>query len=135
MIVSSIDRHKTIVKAFYEGGRLGKISSFADLLDESFLVSAPGYLPWGGVSNKRQYLDIVLPQVGKALDFSRLEYVTETAEGDRVIVLIDVGISGTESTVKISEHWCLRSEKAISLWVAYYEPNILLAELGKASLR
>ncbi len=129
MTVSAIDHNKAIVKAFYEGGRLGNITSFAEALDASFLLSAPTYLPWGGVSDKRQYLDVVLPQVGRALDFARLEYVTETAEADRVIVLIDVGIHETDSTVKISEHWRLRDAKAISLWVAYYEPELLLAQL------
>jgi hypothetical protein len=133
MTISATNQNKAIVKAFYEGGRRGEITSFAGLLDASFQVSAPGYLPWGGVSNKSRYLEIVLPQVGKALDFSRLEYLTETAEADRVIVLIDVGIHGTEATVRISEHWRLRDAKAISLWVAYYEPALLLAQISRGA--
>ncbi len=71
-------------------------------------------------------LNVVLPQVAKVLDFERFSYDSLTAEGDHVVALINVGVMGTSSTIKISEHWQMEGGKARSIWVAYFEPAALL---------
>jgi hypothetical protein len=35
--------------------------------------------------------------------------------------------------IKISEHWDLKDEKALSLWVAYYEPKALMDRLESSA--
>jgi ketosteroid isomerase-like protein len=124
-----ISKNKQIVRAFYEGGVRGEIAGFADYLHANFVVEAPAYLPWGGSNGKTAYLQIVLPQVGRALDFQRFGYDSITAEDDRVIALIKVGVSGTDAMINISEHWTMANEKAVHLWVAYFEPMRLMEQL------
>lgn len=126
-----IERNKAIVGAFYEGGVRGDLSGFGAHLDPEFIVEAPHYLPWGGAHGPYAYLTIVLPQVGAALDFTRFRYESTTAEADRVVALIQVGVVGTDATIRISEHWTIRGDKAVALWVAYYEPGVLLQQLGR----
>ncbi len=125
-----IERNKAIVSAFYDGGVRGDITGYGVYLHPEFVVEAPHYLPWGGAHGPDAYLNIVLPQVGAALDFTRFRYESITAEEDRVVALIQVGVTGTDATIKISEHWRIKGERAVSLWVAYYEPGILLQQLG-----
>lgn len=125
-----IERNKVIVGAFYDGGVRGDITGYGAHLHPEFIVEAPDYLPWGGAHGPDAYLNIVLPQVGAALDFTRFRYESITAEEDRVVALIQVGVIGTDATIKISEHWRIKGEKAVSLWVAYYERGILLQQLG-----
>ena len=129
-----ITQNKAIVGAFYKGGARGDLTGFGARLHPGFVVEAPGYLPWGGAHGPEAYLRVVLPQVGAALDFTRLQFESITAEEDRVVALIRVGVAGTDATIKISEHWTIRDEQAVALWVAYYEPGPLLQQIGAQPL-
>lgn len=119
--------NKRVVDAFYQGGVRGDISGFGDNLHDDFVCSAPDYLPWGGYTHGAEgYLHDVLPQVAKVLDFGRFSYDSLIAEGDHVVALINVGVTGTPSMIKISEHWQMEDGRARSIWVAYFEPAALL---------
>ncbi len=123
---NSLEQNKKLVRAFYEGGTadLGGIAGF---FLPDFSVTAPDYLPWGGQkTGALVYLQEILPQVSRVIDFSRLTYDSITAEDDRVVVVINVGVMGRSSTIKISEHWVLKNERAVSIWVAYFEPKALI---------
>lgn len=123
-----IDINKAVVKAFYAGGVRGDIAAIRSYLYDDFVCSVPDYLPWGGDTPSADgYVNDVLPRVAKVLDFNRFSYASITAEDDHVVALINVGVTGTESMIKISEHWQLEKGKARSIWVAYYEPAALLA--------
>ncbi|MEI9976373.1 MAG: nuclear transport factor 2 family protein [Ignavibacteriota bacterium] len=121
--------NKNIVRAIYTAGSRHDIAGFSAMLDADFVLDAPGYLPWGGRSSRTAYLQSVIPQVVQVLDFTRLRYVSLTAEEDRVVAVIDLGVAGTSDFVLISEHWTVRNEKATALWIAYQEPEKLMARL------
>src|SRR2546425_590095 len=128
--VEVIARNKAIVRTYYEGAKHGDISEFAKSLHADFVVSAPNYLPWGGSHHSAErFLQMILPQAAKALDFGRFGYERFTAEHDHVVVLIRVGVAGSNAMIRISEHWDLKDEKVLSLWVAYYEPKALMDQL------
>lgn len=130
----TVELNRSVVKSFYDGGVRGDIAAIASNLHDDFVCSAPNYLPWGGDTRSADgYINVVLPQVAKVLDFSRFSYESLTAEGDHVVALINVGVTGTESMIKISEHWSLDQGKARSIWVAYYEPAALLDRIAQNS--
>jgi hypothetical protein len=122
---------KAIVKSFYDGAACGRITDFAIFLSEDFELFVPQFLPWGGMFDKVNYLAL-LPGVANALDFTKLDYLSFVAEGGHVVALIEIGVQGTSSTTIISEHWDIVNDKAIRLRVAYYDPTILLEQLGAA---
>lgn len=123
-----LSSNKALVQAFYAGAVQGDISGIASKLDKNFICSAPIYLPWGGdTKSAAGYLNDVLPQVAKVLDFARFSYDSLTAEDDHVVALINVGVMGSDAMIKISEHWNIKGDKALSIWVAYYEPAALMA--------
>ena len=128
--IEAVARNKAIVRAYYDGAERGDISEFAKSLHPDFGVSAPNYLPWRGSHHRAErFLQMILPQAAKALDFGRFGYERFTAEDDHVVVLIRVGVAGSNAMIKISEHWDLKDEKVLSLWVAYYEPKALMDQL------
>lgn len=120
-----------IVRSFYEGGTDSDGSGYGSIFASDFRVTAPNYLPWGGTSNLKEYLEDVLPQVTKAIDFSTLTYDSIIGQNENVVVVVNVTVLGTLDTIKISEHWQLKDGKAVSLWVAYFEPKPLLNRLNK----
>jgi hypothetical protein len=94
-------------------------------------VTAPGYLPWGGAHRGSAFFIDVLHHLPETLDFTRFRYDSFTAEGSHAVALITIGVAGTPGSVQISEHWEVSDGLAQSIRVVYFEPQPLLAKLGR----
>lgn len=124
-------RSKAVVDAYYQAGVENRLTSFAPYLHPDFKVTAPNYLPWGGVHYGAAFFrDEVLPNLPNVLDFSRFSYEVFFAEENKVIALVNFGLTGSDAMIKISEHWTVEQDQATSIWVAYFEPQALLDKLG-----
>jgi ketosteroid isomerase-like protein len=124
-------RAKSVVDAYYQAGVRGDLPSFAKYLHPDFVATAPSYLPWGGEHRGAEYFrDEVLHNLPDVLDFGRFRYESLTGEGGHVVALVQFGVTGTDDLIKISEHWEVEDGKALSIWVAYFEPKALLDKLG-----
>ena len=131
-LANELDQAKAIARAFYDGGACGRITEFAKHLSEGFELFVPDYLPWGGLFNKAGYVAL-LPGVARALDFTKLSYLSLVGERGHVVALIEIGVQGTDSTIVISEHWDVANGKAVRLRVAYFDPKVLLDQLATKS--
>lgn len=130
---SQSDRSKAVVDAYYQAGAEHRLTDFAPYLHPDFTVTAPNYLPWGGVHRGAAFFrDSVLPNLPDVLDFGRFSYEVFFADEDKVVALINIGLTGSDAMIKISEHWTVADGKATSIWVAYFEPQALLDKLGIA---
>jgi ketosteroid isomerase-like protein len=119
-----------VVDAYYQAGVRGDLPSFAPYLAPDFSVTAPNYLPWGGTHVGADYYDqTVLQHLPESLDFSRFGYLSFTVEGSHAVARITIGVTGTDDSVQISEHWEVHDGKATSIWVAYFEPEPLLCKM------
>jgi ketosteroid isomerase-like protein len=127
--INDVEQSKAIVRSFYDGGARGTITAFADQLSADFELFVPDYLPWGGHFDKARYVAL-LPDVARALDFTKLEYLSFTGEGGHVVALIEIGVRGTDRTIVISEHWDIADNKAVRLRVAYFDPKVLLDQFA-----
>ena len=121
---------KAIVEAYHQAGVSGDLPSFGAFLHPEFKWTAPNYLPWGGPHKGASSFRNVLVHLPETLDFSRFSYDSLTADGTHVVALINIGVVGSDATIKISEHWEVVDGKAVSIWVAYFEPQALLKKLG-----
>jgi ketosteroid isomerase-like protein len=102
-------------------------------LHADFSTTAPNYLPCGGVhAGAAFFRDEVLANLPDVLDFGRFSYDVLFAADERVVALVNFGLTGSDAMIKISEHWTVRDGKATSIWVAYFEPQALLDKLGIA---
>ncbi|MDB5576921.1 MAG: hypothetical protein JWR80_2097 [Bradyrhizobium sp.] len=128
---SESNRNKAIVDIYYQAGVERRLPDFAVHLHPDFTTTAPNYLPWGGMHPGAAFFrDEVLQHLPDVLDFSRFSYEVLLAEGEHVVARINIGVTDSDATVKISEHWTVRDGKAASIWVAYFEPQPLLDKLG-----
>ncbi len=128
-------RNKSIVHAFYEGAGRRDFSAFLDLMRSDFVAYAPDYLPWGGIHHgAAHYLQVVVPLATQLLDYSRFRYESVTAEGDRVVTCIEVGIAGTRNAVHAIQQWEVVRDKAVSQRVTYLEPEALVARVRELAL-
>ncbi|MBD1385931.1 hypothetical protein IDJ75_11620 [Mucilaginibacter rigui] len=125
------NRNKALVRSFYEGGTDSEKKTYGEIFHPGFHVTAPNYFPWGGTSDLNEYLEDVLHQVTAVLDFERCSIVSLVGENDEIVIVIDIGLAGTEHFIRISEHWTIKDGKAINLWVAYFEPAELVKLLEK----
>lgn len=127
------EQSKAVVDAYYQAGVKGRLREFAQYLHPDFTTTAPNYLPWGGFHPGAAFFrDEVLVNLPKVLDFDRFSYDIFLAENDRVVALVNFGLTGSNAMIKISEHWSVEGGKATSIWVAYFEPQALLDKLGIA---
>ena len=127
---SEIELDKAVVHAFYQAGIDGHLTSFARYLDPDFTWTAPKYLPWGGThTGAALFRDQVLSSLPDVFDFARFSYDNVVAADGRVVAVINMGVTGTDAIIKIADHWTVRGGKATSIWVAYFEPQALLAKL------
>lgn len=132
-VLSQSDRSKAVVDAYYQAGVENRLTDFAPYLHPDFTVTAPNYLPWGGVHTGAAFFrDEVLPNLPGVLDFGRFSYEVFFADADKVVALINIGLTGSDAMIMISEHWTVVEDQATSIWVAYFEPQALLDQLGIA---
>ena len=130
---SSGEQSNTVMDAYYQAGVQGHLREFARYLHSDFTTTAPNYLPWGGFHRGAAFFrDEVLPSLPDVLDFGRFSYDVFLAENERVVALVNFGLTGGNAMIKISEHWTVKNGKATSIWVAYFEPQALLDKLGIA---
>src|SRR6202012_2282352 len=124
----SLEHNKELVRAFYlDNGSISK-----DFFLPDFAVTAPNYLPWGGTTvSPDVYLGKVLPQVQRVIDFSTITIDSIVAEGDMVVVVISLAIRDSAERISISEHGVLRDDRAVSLWVAYFDPRAVLEKINR----
>jgi len=130
---ASSKESKAVVDAYYQAGVQRRLTDFARYLHPDFSTTAPNYLPWGGVHRGAAFFrDEVLPNLPAVLDFGRFSYNSVLAEDDRVVALVNFGVTGSTAMIKIAEHWTVSDGNATSIWVAYFEPQALLDKLGIA---
>ena len=123
--------NKGIVYSYYQAGVEGCLPDFTVHLHPDFTTTAPNYLLWGGMHFGVAFFQYeVLPSLPDVLNFERFNYEAFFAEGEHVVALINIGVTGTDAMIKISEHWTVQNGKATSIWVAYFEPQALLDKLG-----
>jgi ketosteroid isomerase-like protein len=106
---SNSEQSKAVVDAYYQAGVQGRLTDFACYLHPDFTTTAPDYLPWGGMHPGAAYFrDEVLPNLPDVLDFGRFRYDSLVAENDRVVALVNFGVTGSDAMIKISEQGICR---------------------------
>jgi ketosteroid isomerase-like protein len=113
--LEAVARNKAIVRSYYEGAERGDVSEFAKCLHPDFVALYSELLAVGRFTSRRWALPSSdLPQAAKALDFGRFGYERFTAEDDHVVVLIRVGVAGSDATMA-HQIWSLRAPSKITV--------------------
>ena len=87
-VQSENERNKAVVDEYFKAGVQGRLTSFAAHLHPDFTVTAPNYLPWGGLHVGAAFFrDHLLPIVTDVFDFARFSYDNVVAEDGHVVAL------------------------------------------------
>lgn len=125
-------RNKAALMGYYNAAQRGDIATVTAFFNPDFEMHAPDYLPYGGAHRGADhFVSEVLPLVASVLDFSRYESIQLIGEDEDVVSVVKLGVTGTDSTIIIVEHWKIRNDKAVSLWASYYEPKALMEQLKR----
>lgn len=124
-IATAIDKNKTIAQMFYECAKRGDMTAFFALAAEDFTLTVPAYLPWGGVHRGKDDILKILPVAGAHVDFQRFSVESLTAEENRVVAVLRVGVTGSPAMLRLSDHWEIENGLASSMWFAIFEPEAL----------
>jgi ketosteroid isomerase-like protein len=124
--MASPQENKEIVRSAYKGMTSGNPKAFFDALDPEIEVIEPDPLPYGGTYKGQAEVMEFMKGAAGVIDGSTLEVETLTADEDRVVATLRIGVrSGGE--VHLSEHWRLRDGKAIELRVFCFDPTKVAA--------
>ena len=124
-IATTIDRNKAIAELFYQCAKRGDMTDFFALATEDFTITAPAYLAWGGVHRGKDAILKILPIAGAHVDFQQFSVESLTAEENRVVAVLQVGVTGSPSMLRFSDHWQIENGLASSMWFAIFEPEAL----------
>lgn len=134
-IATAIDRNKAIVETFYQCAKRGDMTDFFALAAEGFTIRAPAYLPWGGVHRGKDEILKILPVAGAHVDFRRFSVESLTAEENRVVAVLQVGVIDSLAMLRFSDHWQIENGLASSMWFAIFEPEALQVSRSSPSAR
>jgi hypothetical protein len=130
---ASSNESKAVVDAYYQAGVQRRLTGFARYLHPDFSTTAPNYLPWGArIEVQRSSATRCCPISRRSSISAASVTAASLAEDDRVVALVNFGVTGSTAMIKIAEHWTVSDGNATSIWVAYFEPQALLDKLGIA---
>ncbi len=124
--MASPEENKEIVRSAYDGMSSGNPKAFLAALDPEIEIIEPDPLPYGGTYRGQGEVIEFMKSAGGVIDASRFDVETLTADEDRVIATLRVGLhSGGEA--HLSEHWLMRDGKAVELRVFCFDPTKVAA--------
>ena len=127
---NSAVQNKAIIRSAYRSFVKGDLGALEALLHAKFAYKAPHYFPWGGSTmSPKGYLEKIVPQLRSSLDFGKFRCVQITAEDDRVVALVEIGIVGREDEVILCDQWSVENGKIRFLLSSCFEPLSLLISL------
>jgi ketosteroid isomerase-like protein len=116
--------NKRLVQSIYEAAARGDGATFFAALDPEVEVYEPECLPFGGVHRGFDDIQQMFGQVGSLLEPGRLDVVDLTAEDDRVVALVRVGLNNGSETL-LSEHWRVQNDRIVEVRAFWVDPTAL----------
>lgn len=121
--------NKQIVRGAYDAMASGDVGAFMGALDADVEVREPPSLPHGGTYRGLGGLEELFSKAMPILEPGKLDVIQLTADEDRVIALLRLGLKGGSDAL-VSEHWRLRNGKVVEVRAFWEDP---LAATGQAT--
>ena len=81
--------NRGFLRKLYLASFAGDVDAFPKAMASDFEAHVPPQLPWGGLHRgPDEFVNVVLPQLAVALDFSSMHLESISADGDRVAALM-----------------------------------------------
>ena len=111
--------NRDFLQQLYLASFAGDVDAFPEAMAGDFEAHVPPQLPWGGVHRgPDEFVNVVLPQLAVALDFSSMRLESISADGDRVAALMSAR-TAVGAGIWIAEHWIVGNGQLRQLRVFY----------------
>lgn len=121
------ERNREFVRALYVASFAGDADAFPKAMASDFIADVSPQLPWGGVHRgPDEFVNVVLPQLASAIDFSSMRLVSISADGDRAAALLNARTT-RGADFWLAEHWVIQAGKLQRLRVFCYDTRSLEA--------
>jgi ketosteroid isomerase-like protein len=111
--------NRDFLRQLYLASFAGDVHAFPEAMAGDFEAHVPPQLPWGGVHRgPDEFVNVVLPQLAVALDFSSMQLESISADGDRVAALMSAR-TALGAGIWIAEHWMVENGQLRQLRVFY----------------
>jgi ketosteroid isomerase-like protein len=121
-------RNRRLIEELFAATGRGDWAAAAGMLTDDFIATEAGTLPFGGVYRGRGALQDLFILVMGSAGVTGLDIQQITAGGDRVVVLLDMILSGPpEVRVPVAETFRIRDGQVCEIKPFYYDPRPLAA--------
>jgi ketosteroid isomerase-like protein len=111
--------NRGFLRKLYLASFAGDVDAFPKAMASDFEAHVPPQLPWGGLQRgPDEFVNVVLPQLAVALDFSSMHLESNSADGDRVAALMS-SRTALGAEIWIAEHWIVGNGQLQQLRVFY----------------
>ena len=116
------DAHnRDFLRATYLASLAGDADAFPKAMAPNFEAEVSPQLPWGGVHRGAdEFVNVVLPQLAAAIDFSSMRLVSVSADGDRAAALLNARTT-QGADFWLAEHWVIQADKLQRLRVFCFD--------------
>jgi ketosteroid isomerase-like protein len=116
------DTHnRDFLRATYLASLAGDADAFPKVMSPGFEADVSPQLPWGGVHRGvDEFVNVVLPQLAAAIDFSSMRLVSVSADGERAAALLNARTT-QGADFWLAEHWVIQADKLQRLRVFCFD--------------
>jgi ketosteroid isomerase-like protein len=119
------DRSREFVRALYAASFAGDIDAFPKAMAPEFVAYVSPQLPWGGIHRgPDEFVNVVLPQLASAIDFTSMRLESISADGDSAAALLSARTK-LGADFWLAEHWVIQAGKLRRLRVFCYDTRSL----------
>lgn len=117
---------KQKVLAMYTAAGKGDFATALGCMDENIAVIEPPYLPYGGTYRGKIEFQTLLGKINEFADLSAMKMESVVAEGDTVLVCLQIGDRKTGKALQLVERSIVRDGKIVEMKIFYFDAGSMI---------
>lgn len=127
------EQTRRVIARFYELAAAGDAATLIEeCIHPELVLDEPPYLPHAGTWHGAEtLLTVALPAALTVLDFTTIEVVSITADGDQGFAVVQVQVVDRPDRVVFAEQWTVREGRISAFRPFIYDPAPVLDRVGR----
>ena len=122
------------VLAMYTAAGSGDFATALACMADDIAVIEPPYLPYGGTYRGKAEFQQLLGRINEYADLSAMKMESVVAEGERVLVSLQIGDRKTGKPLQLMEQSIVRDGKIVEMKIFYFDAGSMIEAGLKARL-
>jgi uncharacterized protein len=117
---------RTTVMSMYTAAGGGDFAAAMACMADDIAVIEPPYLPYGGVYRGKTEFQQLLGRINEYADLSAMKMENVVAEGERVLVSLQIGDRKTGKPLQLLEQSIVRDGKIVEMKIFYFDAGSMI---------